>query len=128
MKNVFGMTPVMVAVDSYGESQRDGDLKVLRLLAKRSDLRMKDNKGKDIFQRVLEEMDEETEKDIKMNILQVLREEMEQRMTGLLLLSKRENMEIPDDILMKISTLGLHSKGTEGHLQRKWSARSKIVL
>lgn len=126
-QNMSGKIPLLSAVDKYAETMHADDLKVLRLLAKVSDFQIKDRSGRDVFTIVMDELDEETAKDVKMNIMDVFKGEIEGRMKNLMLLSKRQGMEIPDDILVKISTMGLDDKLTEDHIRRKYSARSKVL-
>ncbi len=125
-QNVWGVTPLMAAVDSYIEDPREDHLKVVQEVAKVSDLQIKDREGRDVYMRVLNDADAETEADVRRVILQVFKEEVEHRMKNLLLLSKREQMDIPDDVMMKIATLGLDKTGTAPHVHRKFSARSKM--
>lgn len=125
--NALGETPLMVVVDAYIEGNRRFDLEVLKELALVTDLAITDNRGMNVWTRVMEDTDEETADDVKREILQVFKNEIEHRMKNLLLVQKTmADVELPDDILMKISTMGLHDDGVTEHMQRKLSARTKL--
>lgn len=126
MQNQWGMTPLMAAVDKYAEGGNRGDLEVMQELAKASDLKVKNGQGKDVLQQIMDEMEEEAAEDVRAQIMKVFKEEIEDRMKNMLLVSKREGIELPDDVMMKIATLGLDETGTRGHVQKKFSARQKM--
>lgn len=130
--NNNGETPLMVAADAYAESMRKADLDVLKELSLVSDFGVKDGRGKNVWTRVMEDHDEETANDVKKEMLQVFKDEIEDRIRKTLLVQKTMNkqektdIELPDDIIMKIATTGLHETGSTAHVMRKFSARSKL--
>jgi hypothetical protein len=128
VQNCMGVTALMNAVDNYVENTNQWNFAVLRELAKVSDFQIKDLDGKDAFERLIEDYGKEISEHVKSMLWTVLKEEMESRMKGLIMASKREDgiPDLPDDVLLKISTMGLDDVGTKSYVEKKYMARKKM--
>lgn len=137
-KTKTGYTPLMIAVSQYMDGENSYHLKVVKELAKHSDLHIKNNQGKNIFAIIEEEWDyaPEEAQTLKRKIQNALKKELDSRLKTIYHvvhkvnqdLKPEDNINLPDDIVSKIASLQLEKVQTSQLMDEKFKLRAHMQM
>lgn len=135
-KTKRGHTALMIAVDKYMDGENSYRLKVVKELAKHSDLHIKNNEGKNIFSIIDDEWDyaPDEAQTLKRKIQNALKKELDSRLKTIYHVVHKVNQELssddkihlPDDIVSKIASLQLEKVQTSQLMEEKFKRRADM--
>lgn len=126
-QNNYKMTPLMLSFMAYADYEDDAHLKFMEKLAPVTDVTLKDASGLNIYEYVEHQFpgaDKGVKKSVKATIQNALVNEVRDRMITLIGATTASKVKLPDEVMMKIATMGLDPKKSARVEKSMFKARS----